>query len=952
MKRSATIKTTTQFFLFVFFLLTFYLPVSLHAQIVLQRCDVTNRWGGSNTITVSTADKKEGAASIGFTGSGTDWFAKKFSRTDAGIGATGWFSFWLYVSDVSAFNGDGQVELTSSGGPDADEYSWSVASLGLTNGWNHVRLQISAANTTGSPDLEAINYFRIYQVLSGQVTARLDDLRFSSTMDPVPSSGDPLDIPTPDFTTLDGKVMFGYQGWFAHPDDSSAWAQWRHWGTMQDANTLGVDMLPDMREHEADEKYMTGLTYQDGRPVTIYSAYNRKTVMRHMKWLRDYDLDGVFLQRFNVSTFHPDLRALRDTVTVNVMKGCEKYGRTFVNMYDLSGLGGGNIDELIADWKHLVDDVKILESPNYLWHRGKPLISLWGFTVRDDLTISDLEQAIDFFRNSPEEKYRASIMLGTNDDFFNRGAWGTPLSKVDVISPWSVGRFNSAESNNSFVNNSVKPGQDWCDERGIDFLPVVWPGFSWYNLKREGTWQQNQIPRRGGEFFWTQATRAVSANAKSVYIAMFDEVDEATAMYKLAETAEDVPAQGYWLTLDADGKDLPSDWYLRCAKKLTHVVRGDAENTVTLDTPPDGIDNFRVEVQSTKCGTTDGKLTFQYPEVQAGSLLEFSIDGGMTYPYQSAAGSVSLETGALAAGTYHVWVRRAGGSFPTDLGPYRIFDFYPDAYLAAVPATCGYENGSLEVLLGDTPYYGPVEFSVDGGNTWVLTTKDGTWDYSIEGLGRGEYEVWSRWADGSCPAEHSTVTIEADPVPVTLYASVDGEPYEVFDSVKNALYGCPGYSLDIYAEPAEDAWDWSWTGDLDYQATGRSIRIADVLTTEMYGKYYVSYYDAVNDCRVTDQLFFIRAKDDCPVGTNPSLEGAVEIQVFPNPTGGTFRITTPASLEVAAVEVTDVSGRVIFERAYRGNEIIVDLSGNRNGTYLYRITGSDNAAHYGIIIKK
>jgi hypothetical protein len=618
----------------------------------------------------------------------------------------------------------------------------------------------------------------------------------------------------------------------------------------------------------------------------------------------------------------------------------------------LSGLGGGNIDELIADWKHLVDDVKILESPNYLWHRGKPLISLWGFTVRDDLNISDLEEAIEFFTNSPEEKYRASIMLGTNHDFFNRGAWSTPLSKVDVISPWSVGRYNSADGNNNFVNNRLKPGQDWCDEHGIDFLPVVWPGFSWYNLKREGTWQQILIPRRGGEFFWTQATRAVSANAKSVYIAMFDEVDEATAMYKLSETAEDMPAQGYWLPLDADGFDLPSDWYLRCAKKLTHVVRGATENTLTLETPPDGIDNFRVEVQSTKCGTTDGNLTFHYPQVHADSILEFSIDGGNTYPYQSAVGSVSLVTGALTSGVYNVWVRRADGSFPTDLGPYTIFDFYPDAYLDTERNTCGYEDGSLEILLGDSPYYGPVEFSIDGGNTYVLTTVDGTWDYSIEGLGRGEYEVWYRWADGSCPAELATINIEADPIPVTLYYSVDGEAFELFDAEKNAVYACPGYSLDIYAEPEEDSWTWSWTGDLDYQATGRSIRIADQLTTEMYGKYYVSYLDEVNDCQVEDQLFFIRGKDDCPVGTDPSLQDAYDIQVFPNPTEGTVRITTPGTMAVASVEVTDISGRVLFEMPDPGKEIIVDLSGSRNGTYLYRIMGTDNASYHGIIIKK
>ena len=58
-------------------------------------------------------------------------------------------------------------------------------------------------------------------------------------------------------------------------------------------------MFPDFREYEADELYPTdGFTYADGRPVKVYSAYTKKTVIRHMKWLRDYGLDGVFLQRF------------------------------------------------------------------------------------------------------------------------------------------------------------------------------------------------------------------------------------------------------------------------------------------------------------------------------------------------------------------------------------------------------------------------------------------------------------------------------------------------------------------------------------------------------------------------------------------------------------------------------------------------------------------------------
>ena len=47
--------------------------------------------------------------------------------------------------------------------------------------------------------------------------------------------------------------------------------------------------------------------------------------------------------------------------------------------YDVSGVAGDQIQGVIErDWMHLINDKKILESPNYLHEKGKPVISLWG----------------------------------------------------------------------------------------------------------------------------------------------------------------------------------------------------------------------------------------------------------------------------------------------------------------------------------------------------------------------------------------------------------------------------------------------------------------------------------------------------------------------------------------------------------------------------------------------
>ena len=107
-------------------------------------------------------------------GGGTDWFKRSYSpAVNTYCDPTSYLDLWIYVSDVSKFNGGGQLEITSSGGPDKDEYNWSVSELNLSNGWNELHLQISSANIMGNPDLSAINFFRLYQFVSGEVVSGL-----------------------------------------------------------------------------------------------------------------------------------------------------------------------------------------------------------------------------------------------------------------------------------------------------------------------------------------------------------------------------------------------------------------------------------------------------------------------------------------------------------------------------------------------------------------------------------------------------------------------------------------------------------------------------------------------------------------------------------------------------------------------------------------------------------
>ncbi len=81
----------------------------------------------------------------------------------------------------------------------------------------------------------------------------------------------------------------------------------------------------------------------------------------------------------------------------------------------------------------------------------------------------------------------------------------------------------------------MKPDLAWCAQAKLDYLPVVFPGLSWHNIYGAPL---DAIPGRKGEFLWSQFVAAKRAGAGMIYVAMFDEVDEATAIFKCTN---DVP---------------------------------------------------------------------------------------------------------------------------------------------------------------------------------------------------------------------------------------------------------------------------------------------------------------------------------------------------------------------------------------------------------------------------
>jgi len=388
--------------------------------------------------------------------------------------------------------------------------------------------------------------------------------------------------PVVDASTMNGKVMCGYQGWFNTPNDGSG-RGWVHWGhaPLGDGD-FTVDLLPDVSELGSDELCDTSLKLPDGSPLRLYSAYNAKTVARHFNWMRQYGIDGVFLQRFVSGIGQPSVMKHYDRITANVRAGAETYGRAWGMMYDLSGLKVGHAATVIDDWKQLSGRDHITQDKQYIHQNGKPIVVLWGLGFggereekRPNL-FEDGIKIIDFLKNDPTYGGNC-VMIGVpgqwSQDISRNDDYGKGLERVceaaDIVQPWEVGSCSDIAGVQHNKQTRWIPDVEWCRAHERMYMPVVFPGFTWHNL-RHGKTPSDQIPRDGGRLLWAQYLAAKQLNVPFVYQAMFDEVDEGTAIYKVTNS---VPAPGKSVFTRLHG--LPSDFYLQLVGEATRMIRGE-----------------------------------------------------------------------------------------------------------------------------------------------------------------------------------------------------------------------------------------------------------------------------------------------------------------------------------------------------------------------------------------
>ncbi len=479
--------------------------------------------------------------------------------------------------DTTWVRGDSGVKLILVNSLNNETWGGNVLDLPsniATNDLANFRVTFTAPSTPG-------NYSFQWKLARGTTNIPFGDASFNF---PIAVEAPPIiQVKRPDNTLENIGVMVGYQGWFSTQDDGFV-GVYKHWLERFDLDNNkdtpaillpAVDMWPDLSEfNPVDDKLKELFRNSNRKPVYAFSSTTQSVVQRHFNWMRDYGIEGAFVGRFASNLGNSELIGSRDQVLKNALTAA-KNSRRYVSIdYDMSGLAddiGGDeridwIDDVVNDWKN---QMLRTEEP-WLKHNGRPVVRIFGLGYKGDkrshLTV---ERAVNLLSRIKAVN-NAYIVGGVPSDWNKEnGGDAHPYSSykeayalMDMIAPWNVGNYKDDQSIEDNIEDYVVPDmielvriRNQTNSNGvaigkrIGYMPYAFPGFSWSNVKRTGNIgtnpgvrpKYNQIPRRGGQFYWKQIHDFLKCGSKTLGIAMFDEIDEGTAIFKLCNSEETIP---------------------------------------------------------------------------------------------------------------------------------------------------------------------------------------------------------------------------------------------------------------------------------------------------------------------------------------------------------------------------------------------------------------------------
>ncbi len=444
-----------------------------------------------------------------------------------------------------------------------------------------------------------------------------------------------------DATTIEGKIMAGYQGWFRTPGDRPGSRSWAHvfngngGGTTFTADRLALDTWPDMSEYSAGEKtVIPGWNFPDGSPATMYSAQNPKTVLRHFQWMKKYGIDGVWLSEFCGSfrnPARPDSSMLK--IMYNVQAAARATGRTWAYMWDMTSFGSSSTKEavynsIIGQWKNMVDQ-GVTSDPRYLHDHGKPVLLIWGFFPERPASQPDHMNAVVDFLEAPG-KYQCYLIGGaTNNWRKGTPAFQAMMMRMQGLQPWTVGRRIKNLKTGYWMPFTGEWAEDiaMCKAHGVKFMPVINSGTHIAGPPPTPP-ALPYVPRRMGNYLWQQfKTASKTGVINSAFVAMFDEVNEGTEILKVTNKP---PVQAQFLTFDG----ATSDYYLRLVGEGAKYLRSGQPMPPSIPISPfDAKKWYKLKNNATGLMLADQGKTAKNPLIQAADAAGKGEEWQLIYLY-------------------------------------------------------------------------------------------------------------------------------------------------------------------------------------------------------------------------------------------------------------------------------------------------------------------------------
>ncbi len=239
-------------------------------------------------------------------------------------------------------------------------------------------------------------------------------------------------------------------------------------------------------------------------------------------------------------------------------------------------------------------------------------------------------------------------------------------------------------------------------------------------------------------------------------------------------------------------------------------------NCVTIEV--DDLPQATTSSTDPTCGENNGTITFTFPDHPTRTNIQFSLDGGVTYPYDPSDAIGTFIVSNLAPGSFDLWTRWGNSECPVDL---------PDALLINI-AGPSVNATDEEICIGETA-------------TISATATGGTAPYTY---------VWSNGLG-------STATITASPTSTTTYmvTVTDATNCETIESalvtvntnppgeaLNNGMLTCDVTEVNVIARPNAGTYSFAWTGPNGFTSTDRTPLVSDP------GTYVVTITDTNTGC--------------------------------------------------------------------------------------------------------